>query len=225
MDSRRHPRDYRLAIAAGIDLVAAVDEDEPRPHRQRRDRARQCPQRRLPDVIAIDAGPRAEGDADLGGGADARVELLALHGRELLGIVEAAGDPFGIENDGRGHHRPRQGTAAGLVAPRHRKDTALDGGALAPKARPQRRLGERQAGSGCGADGAGRGCDLWRDPGQIPGEPQGTTCTAMGQCEETFSKPPIDHGVGSPCSLMAVFAPHDIAFTNFSMDRLVHCQR
>ena len=176
------PRDHRLAIAAGIDLVAAVDEDEPRPHRQRRDRARQCPQRRLPDVVAIDAGPRAEGDADLGGGADARVELLALHGGELLGIVEAAGDPFGIENDCRGHHRPRQGTASGLVAPRHRKDTALDGGALAPKARPQRRLGERQAGGGrlavrSGPDGdATHGAIL----AQIARGSQGTTRTGNG---------------------------------------------
>src|SRR4051812_44201746 len=37
--------DDRLAIATSLDPVAAVDEDQQRPHRQRRHRARQRPQR------------------------------------------------------------------------------------------------------------------------------------------------------------------------------------
>ena len=59
------PRDHRLAVAAAVDAVAAVDEHELRPHRQRRDRARQRPQRGAQDVVAVDARGRAERDRDL----------------------------------------------------------------------------------------------------------------------------------------------------------------
>ena len=45
--------------------VAAVDEDELRPHRQRLDRARQRPERGAQDVVAVDARGRAEGDRHL----------------------------------------------------------------------------------------------------------------------------------------------------------------
>ncbi len=51
--------------------------------------------------------------------------------------------PFGMRSgsriDGRGHHRSRERTAAGLVAARHRPDAALDQRALAPEARRRHR--------------------------------------------------------------------------------------
>ena len=72
--------DHRLAVAAGLDAVAAVDEDEPRLDRQRRDRARQRPQRGAQDVVAVDARGRREGDRHLGAGADLGVELFARFG-------------------------------------------------------------------------------------------------------------------------------------------------
>ena len=60
-------------------------------------------------------------------------------GRQPLGIVDALGDPLGIEHHGRGHHRTRQRTAPGLVAAGHRPDAALDQRALAAKARRRHR--------------------------------------------------------------------------------------
>ena len=76
-----------------------------RPHRQRRHRARQRPQRGAQDVVAVDARGRREGDRHLGAGADLGVELLALFAVELLGIVEPARHALGIEDDGGGDHR------------------------------------------------------------------------------------------------------------------------
>ena len=49
-----------------VDAVAAVDEHELGPHRQRLDRARQRPERGAQDVVAVDAVGRAEGDRDFG---------------------------------------------------------------------------------------------------------------------------------------------------------------
>ena len=85
-------RDHRLAVAGHLDAVAAVDIDELRPAGQGDDRLRQRPQRGLQDIVAINARGRAEGDADLGGRADAAIELLAFLAGQLLGIVEAARD-------------------------------------------------------------------------------------------------------------------------------------
>ena len=54
-EHERVAADHGLAIAWHIDAVAAIDEDEPRPDRQRRDRARQRPERGLQDIVAVDA--------------------------------------------------------------------------------------------------------------------------------------------------------------------------
>ena len=110
---REHQRvagDHRLAVAAAVDLVAAVDEHELRPHRQRLHRARQRPQRGAQDVVAVDARGRAEGDRDLGAGADLLVELLALLAVELLGIVEPARNA--LRDRGSRRRRPPDRRAA-----------------------------------------------------------------------------------------------------------------
>ena len=85
-------------------------------------RARQRPQRGAQDVVAVDARGRAERDRDLRAGADLLVELLALLGVELLGIVEPARDALGIENDGGGDHRAGERSPARLVAAGDRPD-------------------------------------------------------------------------------------------------------
>ena len=112
---------------------------------QRLDGARQRPQRGPQDVVAVDARGRAEGDRDLGAGADFQIELFAILEGELLGIVEPLRDAVGIEDHGGGHHRPGERAAPGLVAAGDRHHAPPHGGALAPKGRADDRLIERQA--------------------------------------------------------------------------------
>ncbi len=144
---RRHQRiagDHRLAVAAAVDTVAAVDEHELGPDRQRPHRASERPQRCAQDIVAVDPVGRAERHGNLGGGADFRVELLALLVIELLGIIEPARDAVRIEDDGGGHHRARERTAAGLVAARHRPDALRQRAALAAERRAEDFLHQRQ---------------------------------------------------------------------------------
>ena len=58
--------------------------------------------------------------------SDDRVEFLPLVGGQLLGIIQTAQRPWQArfepgarENDRRGHYRPSQWTAAGLIHARH----------------------------------------------------------------------------------------------------------
>ena len=125
-----------------LDAVAPVDEDEPGPHRQRRDRPRQRPQRSLQDVVAVDPRGRAEGDRHLGDGADPGVELLPLGGQELLGIVEAARDALRIEDDGGGDHRSRP---AGRARPRRSRRPEAEPRRIA--ARSRRKVGRMTSSS------------------------------------------------------------------------------
>src|SRR4029079_12857959 len=67
--------------------------------------------------------------------ADLLEQLFPLFGSEPLGIVDAPGDAVGIEHDRGRDHRPRQRTAAGLVASRHRPDAPLEQRTLSPKVR------------------------------------------------------------------------------------------
>ena len=95
---RQHQRvagHHRLAVAAAIDLDMCRRRRRAAAHRQRLDRARQRPQRGAQDIVAVDALDRAEGDRHLRRGADFLVQLLALRGVELLGIVEPARDALG----------------------------------------------------------------------------------------------------------------------------------
>src|SRR5262245_75016 len=138
--------DHGFTVAAGIDAVAPVNEDELRAHRQRHDGARQCPQRGTQDVVAVDPRRRRHRDRDLGAGADLNVEFLARFAIKLLGIVEAARHALRVENDGSGDDRPRQRPATGLVAACDRPDAALERRALAAEGRPGLLLPERQAG-------------------------------------------------------------------------------
>ena len=135
--------------------------------RQRRDGARERPQRRPQDVVAVDARGRREGDRDLGVGANPGVELFARLGIELLGIVEPARHALGIENDRRGDDRTGKRSPARLVAARDRPDAALDRRALAAEGRTDVLLAERQARHAMGAarlDFAPPGFrDSWRD--------------------------------------------------------------
>ena len=94
--------------------------------RQRGDRARQRPQRRAQDIVAIDAPRRRHGDRDLRAGADAFVEHLAPLRREPLRIVKAAGNIVGIENDGSGDDRSGERTAPGFVASGDRPHAAFE---------------------------------------------------------------------------------------------------
>ena len=54
--------DHRIAVARGVDLVAAVDEHMFRHLGQRTDRARQRPERGAQDIVAIDPRRRGKGD-------------------------------------------------------------------------------------------------------------------------------------------------------------------
>ena len=143
--------DHRLTVAADIDLVAAVDEDESRPHRQRPHRVSQRPKRCLQDIVAVDARDRAERDRHLRGGADLLVEPVALLTVELLGIVQPTWNPLRVKHHGSGNHRPRERTAPRFVTPRNRKDAALDRRAFAAKCRPDdsiRQIETRDFGGG-----------------------------------------------------------------------------
>ena len=142
---QRVARDHRLTIAAAIDLHVAIDEDELRPHRQRLHRARQRPERGAQDVVAIDAVGRAKRHRHFGAGANLGVELFARRGIELLGIVQAARDSLGIEHHRGRHHRSGERPPARLVAAGDRPDALVERAALAPEARAQHQLSERQA--------------------------------------------------------------------------------
>ena len=50
---------------------------------------------------------------------DQRCEALACCLAELLGIIQAGNRPRGVEDHRRGHHRPAQRPATGLVHPAH----------------------------------------------------------------------------------------------------------
>ena len=92
--------------------------------RQRVDRTLERPQRCAQNIVAIDARHRTEDHRHLRRGADFFVERFAILGVELLGIVEPARDPLGIEDYCGGNHwsgRLRRGTALHL--------TDLQGGA------------------------------------------------------------------------------------------------
>ena len=128
---------HRLAVAAAVDLLVAVDEHQLRPARQRLDRARQRPQRGAQDVVAVDARDRAEGDRDLRRGADFLVQLFALFGVELLGVVQAARDALGIEHHRRRHHRTGERPPARLVAAGDRPDALVERAPLAPETRAE----------------------------------------------------------------------------------------
>ena len=145
-DRRRRDRhhqtvaaDHGLAFAGRVDPVATIDKDVPRQLRQRLHRAGQRPQRGAQDIVAIDSRRRREGHRERRSRADLLEQFLAPLRGQPLGIVDALRDPLGIEHHGRGHHRTRQRTAAGLVAAGHRPDAALDQRALAAKARRRHR--------------------------------------------------------------------------------------
>ena len=137
--------DHRLAIAGNRDAIAAVDEDQARPGRQRAHRARQRPQRSLANVVAIDPGRRRERHRDLGAGADLPIELLARFRGELLGIVEPARNARRIEDDRGGDDRPGERSPPRLVAARDRRDAAVDGAALPAERRTDISFRQRQA--------------------------------------------------------------------------------
>src|SRR5262245_11776122 len=151
--------DHGLAVAAGIDAVAAVNEHELGLDRQARDRARERPQRRPQDVVAVDAPRRREGNRDLGAGTNPGVQLFARLGIELLGIIQAAWHAIGVELDRGSDDRTGERAPARLVAAGDRPDAAFDRGALAAKGRADVLLAERQAhdADACGAGGDGAG--------------------------------------------------------------------
>src|SRR5262249_10893267 len=128
------------AVAAGLDAIDPVDEHQPRSYRQRRDCTGQRPQRGAADIIAVDASPRADGDADLGGRENALIKPLALDRGEFLGVVKTPRNAVGIENPRRRYHWTGQRTAPGLVTACHRKQPAFDGSPFARKGRPDGRL-------------------------------------------------------------------------------------
>ena len=129
-----------------IDLHVAVDEDElrrapaapsPRAPAPTARRARCCRGRcarpsRMPPPLA-----RVAQIFSYSFSRSARVELL--------GIVEPARDALGIEDDRRRHHRAGERPPARLVAAGDRKDALGERAPLAPEARAQDRLVERQA--------------------------------------------------------------------------------
>src|SRR5262245_45585625 len=119
--------------------------------------ARERPQRRPQDVVAVDAPRRREGNRDLGAGTNPGVQLFARLGIELLGIIESARHALGVEHDRSSHYRAGERAPARLVAAGDRPDAALHRGALAAKGRADVLLAERQAhdADGCGAGGDG----------------------------------------------------------------------
>ena len=132
--------DDGIAVAGQREPVAAVDEDVLWHFRQRVHGARQRPQRGAQDIVAID--PRRRGKGDREGRRSRRSSRTAPRASRRSGAWNRrcpSGMRVGIEHDGGRHHRPRQRTAAGLVATRHRPDAALEQRALAPKVRRRHR--------------------------------------------------------------------------------------
>jgi hypothetical protein len=151
-DRRRRDRgdqpvaaDHRLAVAAAVDAVAAVDEHEARPDRQRRHRARQRPQRGAQDVVAVDARRRRHRHRDLGARADALVQHFAPLSRQLFGIVEPTRHVVRIEDDGGGNDRAGERPPARFVTAGNRPHAALERRALAAERRARLFLAKRQA--------------------------------------------------------------------------------
>src|SRR5262249_20735613 len=151
--------DHSLAVAAAIDAVAAVDEHELRLDPKASDGARERPQRRPQDVVAVDAPRRRKGNRDLRARTNLGVQLFARLGIELFGIIESARHALGVEHDRGSHDWAGERAPPRFVATGHRPDAALDRGALAAEGRTDVLLTERQAhdADGCGAAGDGAG--------------------------------------------------------------------
>ena len=149
--------DDGLAVAADVDPIPAVDENQSGPHRQRLDGAGERPQRGAQNVVTIDARRRCDRDGDLGAGADFRVKTLPRRRIKLLGIIEAARDALGIEDDGRSHHRSGEWPPSRLIAAGDRPYAALQRRPLAAKTRAERSLPQRQAGRSRAAPSDWRG--------------------------------------------------------------------
>src|SRR5215470_9147275 len=107
--------------------------------------ARERPQRRPQDVVAVDAPRRRERNRDLRARTNLGVQLLARLRIELLGIVESARHALGVEHDRGSHDRAGDRAPARFVAASDRPDAAFDRGALAAKGRADVLLAERQA--------------------------------------------------------------------------------
>src|SRR6266545_1107699 len=144
--------DNCLTVAATVDTVTTIDEDELRAHRQCYHGPRQRPQRGAQDVVAVDPRRWRHRDRNFGASADLGIELLARVPVELLGIVEAARHASWNKNDGGSYDRACQRPTSGLVAACDRPGATLERGALAAERRPGLFLPERQA---------DRACDGW----------------------------------------------------------------
>ena len=93
---------------------------------------------------AVDPPGRRAGYRHLRGRADPGMQLLARFGIKLLGIINAARNARGIENDGRCNDRAGERSPARLVASGDRPDAALERRPLAPEGRAQHLLRKRQ---------------------------------------------------------------------------------
>ena len=67
-----------------------------------------APQGRLQDIVAIDPRRRCEGHRERRSGANFLEQFLAALRCQALGIIDALGDPLGIEHDGRACKHLRQ---------------------------------------------------------------------------------------------------------------------
>ena len=74
-----------------------------------------APQRRLQNIVAVDAADLTDDDRHAGRSHDLGVTILARLRGENLRVVQAFRDAVRIEDHGCDHHRPSPGPAAGLV--------------------------------------------------------------------------------------------------------------
>src|SRR5262249_50759501 len=135
---------HGLAVAAGIDAVASVDEHELRPNRQACDGTRERPQRRSQDIVSVNAPWRRNGNRDLRGCANFCVQLFARLWIELFGIIKSARHSLGIKHDRGGNNRTGKRPSARFVAARDRPHTAFDRRSLAAEGGADVVISQRQ---------------------------------------------------------------------------------
>src|SRR5437762_10474613 len=107
--------DDRFGEAGKPRRAVAIDESEQRHALECCDRLDHRRKSGLQDIVAIDHADIGHADADFSDTENDIVEFFALLGRELLRIIDAQRQGFGIEDHRGGDDRARPGSASGLI--------------------------------------------------------------------------------------------------------------
>jgi hypothetical protein len=96
--------------------IASIHQNKVRRDREPQHRAAHGSKRRPANIEAINLGRRGKGKRDrMRLLQDQAKEVLARGGGEFFGIIDTAGKPRGIENDGGGRHRPCERAAPSFI--------------------------------------------------------------------------------------------------------------